>query len=193
LTLLLLCIVVVIVTNLAVSVLREEPFEPALPAYSGLMADVSNGDTLTLQGIAKMIIMANDGAWDSKGSVLDIAKSAGEWALMVCVLRANQATTDISVADLDRMYSQADSTQVLAGSRRATAFAWVRVTAQITAAIAAEKGQSKLTVAGALHAVFGGINAEGSEALCPCMTCNPRIWVGITAGSSTAATGHNAD
>jgi hypothetical protein len=119
--------------------------------------------------------MAHDGAWDSKGSTLDLAKSSGEWALMVCALRASEATTDIPVADLERMYSQADSTQLLVGTSRATARGWVKVTAQIAAAIATEKGQAKLTIATELHSAFKNINGS-SEKHCPCMSCNPEIW-----------------
>jgi len=144
--------------------------------FTSVMTQVSDGRVLTIQGIAKMIIMANAGAWDRVGSTVDLAKSAGEWALMVCALRADETTTDIAVADLERMYSQADSTQLLIGTRRASAQHWVKVTAQIAAAIAAEKRQSLITVASALHSVFESINSGNGEKLCPCKSCNAEVW-----------------
>jgi hypothetical protein len=138
------------------------------------MAEVSDGQTLTIQGIARMIIKANGS--DPKASALDLAKSSGEWALMVCVLRADGTSTDIPVADLERMYSQADPTQLLIGSRRATATEWVKVTAQITAAIATEKGHARMSLAAELHHAFGRFNTGNDAKICPCMTCNPHIW-----------------
>ena len=144
--------------------------------FASVMARVSDGVTLTIQGIARMIIIANAGAWDREGSTLDLAKSAGEWALMVCALRADGTTTDIPVAGLERMYSQADPSQLLTGTRRASARDWVKMTAQITAAIAAEKGQAIITVAGALHSVFESINTGNGQKLCPCRSCNPEVW-----------------
>jgi len=92
-----------------------------------------------------------------------------------CALRANPSTTDISVADLERMYSRADSMKLLLGSKKATALDWVKVTAQITAAIAAEKTRA-LTLSGFLHSVFDPFNGFSSAKLCPCMTCNPGVW-----------------
>jgi hypothetical protein len=143
--------------------------------FTSAMAKFSKGGTLTIQGVARMIIEAN-GA-DPKASALDLAKSAGEWALMVCVLRAGEATTDIPTAALERMYSQADPTQLLIGSGRATALEWVKVTAQITAAIAEEKGRvARMTLAEKLHQAFGRFNDVSNEKICPCMTCNPAIW-----------------
>jgi hypothetical protein len=144
--------------------------------FHDVMQRVSDGATLTIQGIARMIIMANDGAWDRKGSTLDLAKSSGEWALMVCALRADDATTDISVADLERMYREADSTQLLIGTSRASARDWVKVTSQIAATIAAEKHESVFIIAGQLHFAYGDINHESGEKLCPCITCNPAVW-----------------
>lgn len=144
--------------------------------FASVMTQVSDGKTLTIQGIAKMIIRANAGTWDREGSTLDLAKSAGEWALMVCALRADETTTDISVADLERMYSQADPTQLLLGTRRASARDWVKVTAQTAAAIAAEKRQSTFAVASALHSVFESINTGSGQKLCPCKSCNPEVW-----------------
>ena len=139
------------------------------------MAEFSDGTTLTIHGIARMIIKAN--AADSNASPLDLGKSAGEWALMVCVLRADGTTTDIQVADLERMYSQADPAQLLIGSRRATALEWMKVTAQISAAIATEKGGvARITIAEKLHHAFGRFNAGSGEKICPCMTCSPGIW-----------------
>jgi hypothetical protein len=138
------------------------------------MAEVSDGQTLTIHGIARMIIKAN--ASDKNASPLDLAKSSGEWALMVCVLRPDATATDIPIANLERMYSQADPTQLLIGSGRATALEWVKVTAQITAAIAAEKHRPSITIAEDLHRAFGRFKAEGGEKICPCMKCNPGIW-----------------
>jgi hypothetical protein len=137
--------------------------------FVSVMTAVSDGATLTIEGIARMILMAN--ARDSKASALDLAKSSGEWALMVCALRADASTTDISIADLERMFSRADSTQLLKGTQRATALEWIKVTAQIATAIAREK-VSAITE---LHSAFKQFNAGGQQ-LCPCATCNPEVW-----------------
>lgn len=146
-------------------------FQPA--QFAAVMAQVSDGRTLTIDGIAKMIIMANEGRWDKQGSTLDLAKSSGEWALMVCALRADRETTDISVADLEHLYSQADPTRLLVGTRRATAHDWIKVTSQIAAAIAVQKDSA---IAMRLHEAFGDINGGSSEKLCPCRICHSELW-----------------
>lgn len=152
----------------------DESGEFQAEQFKSAMAEFSDGQTLTIRGIARMIIKANEA--DPKASSIDLAKSAGEWALMVCVLRPDATTTGIPVAGLERMYSQADPTQLLIGSKRATALEWVKVTAQITAAIAAEKGlAARITLAEKLHDAFGRFNDSG-EKICPCMTCNAGIW-----------------
>jgi len=137
---------------------------------------VSDGKTLTIDGIARLILKANTGAWDAEGSPIDLAKSAGEWALMVCALRPDPSTTDISVSDLRALYSQADTTPLLGGTSRATAREWVRVTAQIATAIAAADPSRALGIPIHLHFAYRRINQRGREKLCPCRRCNPGAW-----------------
>jgi hypothetical protein len=155
---------------------KDEAGEFQVEQFLTIIPQVSDGKVLTIGSLAKLIVMANDGAWDKQGSVVDLAKSAGEWALMVCALRENDQTTDISVADVEQMYSQADPSRLLIGTRRATAVEWVKVTAQISAAVAAEKSDAVLGVATALHSIFEGINARARQKLCPCRPCNPQNW-----------------
>jgi hypothetical protein len=157
----------------------DESGEFQAEKFTSAMAEFGEGGTLTIHGIARMIISAN--AADKNAKELDLAKSAGEWALMVCVLRADETTTDIPVAALERMYSQADPTQLLIGSGRATALQWVKVTAQITAAIAAEKGlAARITLAKKLHDAFGRFNSASEEKICPCIGCNPGSWTNLS-------------
>lgn len=144
--------------------------------FASVMREVAGGDTLTIQGIARMIIAAN--ARDPKASTLDLVKSAGEWALMVCALRTDGSTTDISVADLRRMYEERDSRKLTTGSAVATALDWIAVTIQITAAIAKEKGQ-RIKLARRLHSAFKDLGT-----LCPCVTCNARLWKVLIPGQA---------
>ncbi len=147
--------------------------------FRTVMSQVSDGKTLTIDGIARMIIRANNGEWDVPGSTLDLAKSAGEWALMVCALRKSPSTTDIAIDDVERLYRAVDSTQLLMGSHSATAQDWVRVTAQITAAIARIKESPLVAIANKLHEAYEHINSRLTHKLCPCMTCNWKVWKGI--------------
>ena len=139
--------------------------------FRTVMNEVSDGETLTIDGIARMIVRANDGEWDVPGTSLDLAKSAGEWALLVCVLRKDPSSTDMPIAEIEQLYRDADSTRLLAGSRSATAEEWVRVTAQIAAAIARLRNRKVR-----LHKVFRHINGPNGVRLCPCITCNPAMW-----------------
>ena len=148
-------------------------FQPA--QFEEEMARVSDGKTLTIQGIAQLILKANGGAWDAKGSIIDLAKSAGEWALMVCALRPNTSTTDISVADLRALFSQGETAQLLRGTSQASARDWVKVSAQIASAIAAAHPIKRLAIAANLHLAYRHMN-RGGEKLCPCRTCNPAAW-----------------
>jgi len=139
------------------------------------MDELSEGGMLTMRGIAKLIIKANGGAWDERGNVIDLAKSSGEWALMVCALRGDNSATSIAVADLRALYSEADTRQLLDGCRNASARDWVKVTAQIATAIAAEKGAKLSAIARKLHSAYGWIN-HGGETLCPCKRCSPEVY-----------------
>jgi hypothetical protein len=140
------------------------------------MQRVSDGTTLTLQGIAKLIVKANGGAWDKEGDTLDLAKSSGEWALMVCALRADPSTTDIAVADLRALYSRADTTQLLRGCCQASAHDWVKTTARIATAIAAEKAEDVSPLARNLHSAYSKIDHGDGPKLCPCQQCNPAAY-----------------
>jgi hypothetical protein len=151
--------------------------------FEAEMQRVSDGTTLTIQGIAQLIIKANGGAWDKEGSTIDLAKSSGEWALMVCALRADPSTTDISVDHLRALYSQADTTQLHHGCSQASAHDWVKTTARIATAIAFEKGKDVAAIARGLHSAYGKINDGDGEKLCPCKRCNPAVYEQENPGS----------
>lgn len=144
--------------------------------FRTVMNEVSDGKTLTIDGIARMIVRANNGEWDVPGTRLDLAKSAGEWALLVCVLRKSESSTDMPIDEIERLYREADSTRLLIGSRSATAQEWVRVTAQITAAIARGKNSRVGALARRLHKAYRHINSGHAHKLCPCRKCNPGVW-----------------
>ncbi|HEX7828879.1 MAG TPA: hypothetical protein VF787_04460, partial [Thermoanaerobaculia bacterium] len=137
--------------------------------FDATMARFAPNGRLAIDGIASMIIEANNA--DPKASDLDLVKSAGEWALMVCALG-----TEIDVAELRAMY-QGDSSRLLAGTAVATARQWVAMTARITKTIAEQKAHTTTTeLAMRLHSAFGDDFNEEGDHLCPCIGCSHALW-----------------
>ena len=137
--------------------------------FDTTMARFAPDGRLTIDGIAAMIIQAN-GA-DSKATEVDLGKSAGEWALMVCAIGP-----EIVVSELKAMY-RGDSRKLLAGTAVATALQWLAMTIRIAKTIAAQKARTTVSeLAVKLHAAFGDDFNEDDEKLCPCIGCNPQRW-----------------
>jgi hypothetical protein len=139
--------------------------------FEEVMRGFSKDGKLTIDGIAGMIAKANGGEWDEKGGTADLAKSSGEWGLMVAALGP-----DVAVDDLRRLYSERDPAKLLEGTRRASAHDWLKATVRIAAAIAKRTGDS---IALALHSQFGNINEKESDRLCPCKRCNREVWEAV--------------
>ena len=138
--------------------------------FDETMAQFAPGGRLTIDGIAAMIIRAN-GA-DPKATELDLVKSAGEWALMVCAIGP-----EIVVSELKAMY-QGDPSKLLVGTAVATALEWLAMTIRISKAIVAQTERTTVPdLARKLHEAFGDDFNEDDETLCPCIGCNPQRWV----------------
>lgn len=136
-------------------------FDPA--HFESTMAQFAVDDRLTIDGVARMILQAN-GA-DPNATTLDLGKSAGEWALMVCALE-----DPISVNELRAMYRDGNFERLLQGTRVATARQWLGMTIRISKAIAGVK------LARLLHSAFGDDFNDDDDKLCPCIGCNPKAW-----------------
>lgn len=137
-------------------------FDPT--RFENTMKRFAVEERLTIDGIAQMIIQAN-GA-DPNATALDLGKSAGEWALMVCALG-----DPISVNELRTMYRDGNFERLLQGTRLATARQWVAMTIRISKAIAGESLKRKL------HFAFGDDFNDDDDNLCPCVGCNPEAWI----------------
>ena len=131
--------------------------------FEDTMAQFAVDGRLTIDGIARMIIQAN-GA-DPNATTLDLGKSAGEWALMVCALG-----DPISVNELRAMYRDGNFQRLLQGTALATAKQWVAMTIRISKAIAGANLETPL------HAAFGDDFNDGDDKLCPCIGCNLVLW-----------------
>jgi hypothetical protein len=114
--------------------------------------------------IASWPIIQANGA-DPDATPLDLGKSAGEWALMVCALG-----DPISVNELRAMYRDGNFARLLQGTGLATARQWVAMTIRISKAIAVEG--LEMTI----HSAFGDDFNDGDDKLCPCGGCNPEAW-----------------
>ncbi len=133
---------------------------------------VGNSAVLTPQSIAQVIIASNRGAFsdvsgNSKGKILDLAKSAGEWALMFCLLEDPEG--NVPIADLEALCRDARVPQGgwdnlgSSGTRE-----WVHYTSAITAHIAHGKHDSTAEVVDAMHATW---SEENSGPGCGCIKC----------------------
>lgn len=153
-------------------------FNPEVMEEIGKIAGGSR--VLTPELMARVIVAANHTGLskdcpDSRGEVIDLAKSAGEWGLMFCLLQDGDG--DVPIDDLESLCkNQVIPPRGQQNLGKSSTREWIHYTTVITAHIA--KGQPDAAagnqVAGCMHDLW--CEEKGGPG-CGCATCaKPGFW-----------------
>ena len=158
----------------SVDIIRGGSFTPEVVAA---IRKIAGNSTLTPEAMARVIVAANHA--DSKATVIDLAKSAGEWGLMFCLLQDHDG--NIPIDDLEQLCK----TKVLPPQgqenlAKSSTREWIQYTTVITAHIAHEQPDAANDeVAGSMHLFWCEQNDDPDDAGCGWAQCTqgkPALW-----------------
>ena len=155
-------------------------FNPEVVAEIRKIAGPSTA--LTPETMAQVIVAANHAAFskvsgNSKGTVLDLAKSAGEWGLMFCLLQDDHG--NVLIDDLEKLCKDAVVPPQGQGNlAKSSTREWIQYTAVITAHIAHAQNDASAgdEVAGSMHTLWCEQNDGPGCGCAACTQGKPGFW-----------------
>lgn len=174
-----------------VEIIRSPTGEFNRAVIARIEAKAQGSDVLTPKTMAEVIIDANGGAFSDinggvRGGLTDLAKSAGEWALMFCLLQDEDG--NVPIVDLMALCREAKvPPRGRENLSRSSAHEWVQYTSVITACIVHEKAGS-LDIVGHMHEMWCGKGWHSTPGPgCGCDKCEgPEFWQNVGKSVQTA-------
>ncbi len=140
-----------------------------------------NSPVLTPEAMARVIVAANHADFsqvsgNSQGTVIDLAKSAGEWGLMFCLLQDSDG--NVPIDDLEALCQTAViPLRAQANLANSSAREWIQYTTVISAHIAhTQPDAAKEEVAGAMHQFWCAQNDGPGCGWAQCTQAEPGFW-----------------